>query len=251
VSDRADWDELWRNTSIDDASILEEETTPRWHHIESFVEARLDGFGDLRVIEIGSGHGTNAIHFAKRGSTCAVLDASSEALRGAVQAGERAGVTLQPILADALEPGGELLGAYDVSCSFGLCEHFVGAQRQAIIAAHLAFVRAGGVAIISVPNRRSVPYRLWMGFLKRRGSWPLGTEEPFTSQELVRRLRDAGGRIALVGFGSFAATIVGYSVNPFLHNAGRKGLDRPQFKTPLDPFAYELLVIAAKPNSGS
>jgi hypothetical protein len=90
-----------------------------------------------------------------------------------------------------------------------------------------------------------------MGVLKRRGSWPLGTEEPFTAQELVGRLREAGGKIALVGFGSFAATIVGYSVNPFLHKAGRPGLDRPQFKTPFDPLAYELVVIAVKTHTST
>jgi SAM-dependent methyltransferase len=247
MRDRADWDELWRTTSIDEKDILGEETTPRWHQIESLVESKLGGFSPLRVIEIGSGHGTNAIHFARRGSHAAVLDNSPEALRGAVKTAEIVGVEIEAINGDAFEPAPELVGAFDVSCSFGLCEHFTGAQRQAIVAAHLAFVREGGVAIIGVPNRRSYPYRLWMDFLKWRGSWLLGTEEPFTSRELVERLREAGGKIVHVGFGSFAATVVGYSVNPFLHNAGRKGFRRPQFKTPLDPFAYELLVIAMKP----
>ncbi len=100
--------------------------------------------------------------------------------------------------------------------------------------------------MIGVPNRWSFPYRTWMGFLKWRNHWPLGTEEPFGASELTARLRLAGGRIHHVGYGSFAATVVGYSVNPFLHNAGRPGIRRPQFRTPLDPLAYELLVIASR-----
>ena len=243
---QADWDSIWRGALKDQAAVLEEERSLRWQQIETFIAARMGGFGGLRIIEIGSGHGTNAIHFAKRGSQAVVLDTSAEALRGALHVAEVAGVVLEPVLGDAFAPAEELVGSFDVSCSFGLCEHFTGERRQAIVAAHLTFVRAGGVAIIGVPNRRSFPYRAWMGFLKWRGSWPLGTEVPFDAKELTGRLRAAGGQIEHVGYGSFAATVVGYSVNPFLHNAGRKGFRRPQFRTPLDPLAYELLVIAGR-----
>jgi len=249
TEDRADWDELWKSSPIDMAAVLDEERTPRWHQIESFMESRLGGFPGLRVVEIGSGHGTNAIHFARRGSSTAVLDSSETALAGAMDAARQANVIVEPILGDALAPSPELVGAFDVACSFGLCEHFTGSDRQAIVAAHLDLVHEGGVAIISVPNRRSFPYRLWMSILKARGSWLLGTEVPFDSGELVSKFRAAGAKVAHVGFGSFAATAIGYGINPVLHNAGRKGIRRLQFRTPLDPFAYELLVIAVKPRS--
>src|SRR5207249_1744272 len=102
----------------------------------------------------------------------------------------------------------ELRGRFDVSMSFGLCEHFLDERRRGVVAAHLNCVRAGGIAMLGVPNRRSPVYRIWMGTLKRRGSWPLGTEEPFSPAELARLAREAGGDPLEPRYGSFAATVV-------------------------------------------
>jgi hypothetical protein len=49
-----------------------------------------------------------------------------------------------------------------------------------------------------------------------------------------------------VGYGSFAGSTIQYLLNPFLHNAGRVGLKVPQWRSPLDFLAYEMLVIACK-----
>ena len=235
---------MWISQSIDVKRLRQEEDSLRWKHIEAYVNRRWGGFSGLRVIEIGSGHGTNAMHFARRGASVTVLDNSEHALAGAHTVAAAFGVTIQAIQGDVFDLNADLVRSFDVSCSFGLCEHFLGAHRQQVVAAHLKLLKHDGAALIGVPNRRSFPYRAWMGFLKWRGHWPLGTEEPFDADELCRRVEDASGRVAHVGFGSFPATLVGYSVNPFFHKVGRPGLRQPQIKTPMDLFAYELLVIA-------
>jgi SAM-dependent methyltransferase len=246
AEERANWDGIWASTVVDVARLRAEEQTLRWKQIEAYVGRRWGGFQGLRVIEIGSGHGTNAMHFARRGATVAVLDNSDIALEGAQQVAAAFGVTIEPVMGDVLELDPALVGAFDISCSFGLCEHFLDVHRQQVVAAHLELLKSGGAALISVPNRRSFPYRAWMGFLKWRDRWPLGTEEPFSVQELAARVRGAGGEVVHVGFGSFAGTLIGYSVNPFFHKAGRPGLRQPQIKTPMDAFAYELLVIGER-----
>jgi hypothetical protein len=48
VSDEADWDELWRTQAVDGNKVLEEERSLRWQQIETFIAARMGGFGGLR-----------------------------------------------------------------------------------------------------------------------------------------------------------------------------------------------------------
>lgn len=146
----------------------------------------------------------------------------------------------------ALPP--ELLGAFDTSMSFGLCEHFLGERRLGVVRAHLDLVRPGGVALLGVPNRYAPVYRLWMAALKATGSWPLGTEEPFSAAELRRLAVQAGGRPLPAAYGSFAASVVGHEVNQALYRLGRKGLPVPQLQLPLlDRLAYELLLPVVRP----
>ena len=243
MSSKELWDRAWER-GPDLERIRREDQTVRWQHIERFTRARWRAFDGLRVIEIGSGHGTNALHYVRRGAVATLLDQSAKALAGASEAAERLGLGIDLVEGDLFDPPAHLLESYDISCSFGLCEHFLGRQRQEVIAAHLRFLRPGGVAIIGVPNTYSFPYRIWMGFMKWRGSWSLGTEVPFTRRELEARIRRAGGRVLDIGYGSFPAAVVDYLVNPFLHNAGRKGFRSPQWRSPLDGLAYELFAFA-------
>jgi hypothetical protein len=48
------------------------------------------------------------------------------------------------------------------------------------------------MAIISVPNARCIPYRIWKSWLELRGCWPYGFEKPYSRRELSRRARQAG-----------------------------------------------------------
>jgi SAM-dependent methyltransferase len=158
------------------------------------------------------------------------------------------GVGFEAVQADVFDVPDGLRGAFDVSMSFGLCEHFLGERRQAVVAAHLELLRPGGIAFLGVPNRLAPAYRLWMAVLKRRGTWPLGTEEPFSAAELAALARAAGGRPLAPVHGSFLGSLVNHGLNQALFKLGRRGLRVPQLRVPLlDRFAYELLLPVERP----
>jgi hypothetical protein len=132
--------------------------------------------------------------------------------------------------------------------SFGLCEHFLAERRRRVVAAHLELVRSGGLAFLGVPNRHAPVYRLWMATLKRRGTWPLGTEEPFSPGELATLARAAGGEPLRPVYGSFVGSVVNLGLNQALFKLGRQGLRVPQPHIPvLDHLAYELLLPVSRP----
>jgi SAM-dependent methyltransferase len=248
VEREAHWDELWSSEPFDASAPFAEERTPRWHAQEGLVTQRLGGFEGLRAIEIGAGRGLNAFLFARRGAEVTLLDRSPVALEQAKRLFDEHRLAVTLCEADLFELPDELLGRFDVSMSYGLCEHFLDDRRRGVVAAHLEVLRSGGLALIGVPNRYSPVYRLWMKALTARGSWPLGTEVPFSSTELAGLARAAGGEPLEPRFGSFVASVVNHGVNQVLFKLGRRGLPVPQVRVPgLDRLAYELLVPVVRP----
>jgi SAM-dependent methyltransferase len=238
-----DWDRGWALEPIDPAVVDEEARTPRWKAQERLVLERFGSFEGLEVIEIGAGRGVNGALYAKRGARVTLLDVSELPLAQARELFAAHGLEPQLVQGDVFDLPPELLGRFDVAMSFGLCEHFLDARRLAVVRAHLEPLRPGGLAFIGVPNRHSPVYRLWMAALKRTGSWPIGTEEPFTAAELAQLAREAGGQPLAPAYGSFAASVVNHGVNQVLFKLGRKGLRVPQTRVPgLDHLGYELLV---------
>ncbi len=243
-----DWDRHWRAEPLDRNAPLAEARTPRWRAQERIVRERLGGFEGLTAIEIGAGRGLNALLYARAGASVTLLDLSEVALEQARWLFDAHGLPVETVRGDVFDLPQELRGRFDVSMSFGLCEHFVGERRREVVCAHLAPLKPGGIAMIGVPNRLAPVYRLWKGVLTRRGTWPLGTEEPFTAGELSRLVSACGGKPLPAAYGSFAASLVNHGVNQLLHKLGRRPLRVPQARVPgLDRLAYELLVPAVAP----
>lgn len=249
MSERAaDWADIWRATGFDPEVAAKEERTPRWRAQERLVRERLGGFEGLEVIEIGAGRGLNALLYAKRGAGATLLDVEELPLEQAKQVYAAHGLEFTPVLGDVFDLPEELRGRFDVSMSFGLCEHFLGEQRRRVVAAHVELLRPGGIAMIGVPNRLSPVYRLWKAVLERRGSWIFGTEAPYSAGELAALGLAAGGEPLAPAYGSFAASVVNHGVNQVLFKLGRRGLPLPQMPLPfVDRFAYELLVPVRRP----
>jgi hypothetical protein len=87
-----------------------------------------------------------------------------------------------------------------------------------------------------------------MAALKARGTWPLGTEEPFSAHELAELARSAGGEPLEPEFGSFVGSLVNHGLNQALFKLGRRGVRVPQLRLPLlDRMAYELLLPVVRP----
>lgn len=243
-----DWDAQWRVEPLDASAAEQEGNTPRWQAQQRVVEELFGGFSRLRVIEIGSGRGLNGLLYALRGAAVTLADQSGLVLRQARELYEAHDVVFDPVESDVLDLPRTLLSGFDVSMSFGLCEHFVGEERARVVRAHLDLLRPGGVAFLGVPNRLAPFYRLWMAVLKARGTWPLGTEKPFSARELATLARRAGGEPCEPAYGSFLASAVGHGVNQLLFKLGRGGIPIPQARIPLlDRLAYELLVPVVRP----
>ena len=245
-----DWQSQWEQEPLALDAPRAEARTPRWHAQEELVRERLGGFEGLRAIELGAGRGLNGLLYAQRGARVTLLDNLDLPLAQARRLFEANGVEAELVVADVFELPGQVRGAFDVAMSFGLCEHFLGERRLAVVRAHLDAVRPGGLALVGVPNRHAPVYRLWKGLLERRGTWPLGTEEPFTAAELRGLAVQAGGIPLAPRYGSFTASVVDHGVNQALFKLGRRGLPLPQLRIPgVDRLAYELLVPVVKPDS--
>jgi hypothetical protein len=127
--------------------------------------------------------------------------------------------------------------------SFGLCEHFLGDRRRQVVAAHVNLIVRDGIAIVNVPNRLSPFYRAWMGLAKRRGTWTLGTEVPFSAREMCDLARRGGGVPLRPLYVGGLGTLVNHGINPILRRLHRSELPAPQVQIPiLDLLAYDLLV---------
>jgi cyclopropane fatty-acyl-phospholipid synthase-like methyltransferase len=150
---------------------------------EGLAERQFGSLHGLRLIEIGAGRATNAL-YALRGAEATVLDASTVALEQSVQRFEARGLEVRTIHSDVFEIPSDVRESFDISMSFGLCEHFSGERPRRAIAAHAELPKPGGIAMVNVPNRLSPFYRLRMDLSKRRGTWSLGYEVPFPSREL-------------------------------------------------------------------
>jgi 2-polyprenyl-3-methyl-5-hydroxy-6-metoxy-1,4-benzoquinol methylase len=188
------WDRLWAHPPSEarDRELLERERTlKRWSLIQNRIVETFGRMEGVRTVELGSGRGDLSALLAESGATVSLLDSSERALNQARHRFERMGLAAQFHYGDLFDAGSRT-ARYDVAISSGVIEHFVGGQRTLAIEAHAESVGRGGLVILSVPNARCWPYRIWKKTLELRGRWPYGYERPFTRGELVRRARDAG-----------------------------------------------------------
>jgi SAM-dependent methyltransferase len=248
VERAADWDAQWRAEPLDPGAARVEERTPRWRAQEQLVRDRFGGFDGLKAVEVGSGRGLNGLLYAMRGAEVTLVDSSRLALEQATELFAALGAEPRAVEADLFALPAELSGAFDVAMSFGVCEHFLAERRLAVIEAHLELLGPGGLALLGVPNRHAPAYRLWLATLKRRDTWPLGTEEPFSTKEIAALARAAGGEPLEPIHGSFVASLVDHGLNQALYKLGLRGVRVPQARVPvLDRFAYELLLPVVRP----
>jgi 2-polyprenyl-3-methyl-5-hydroxy-6-metoxy-1,4-benzoquinol methylase len=246
IEQETDWTAVWEQVP-DEEDLDGDVGSIRWRVQEEHVLQRFGSFEGLKVIEIGAGRATNALLYARRGAKATILDYAPVALEQSKKRFEALGIEADYVLADAFDLPQELLGAFDLSMSFGLAEHFLGERRQGIITAHLDLLRPGGLALINVPNKYSPIYRAWMGYAKRRGTWTLGTEVPFSARELVRLARAGGGTPLKPVHCGGLGTLVNMGPNAVLSKLGKKTLPVSQRQIPgLDYLAYDLLVPVAK-----
>jgi len=217
------WDKIWKNErSIEEDifNLLSEENGIRWQRIEDIVIKRFGTFNNLEVIEIGAGSGTNAALMAKRGSKVTILDYSDNALKRSQTFFNRNKFQTEFIKQDVLSLSTYLYNKYDISMSFGLAEHFRGSNRAKVIKAHFNILKQGGIAIISVPNRNNIPYRIYKLACEITNKWTVGEEYPFSRDEIRSICRYIGIKDYFF-FGDYFFQSFNF-INPFILAKVRK-----------------------------
>lgn len=193
---------------------------------------------NVSVVELGGGGGSFLLPFARLGCACYAIDFSPVGLEQARRLFEEEGYELNVISADLLKVTAEISSRFDVAVSYGLCEHFRGDDRLAIIRAHREVIRPGGVVMFSVPNRHSPAYQIWWGAarlltrlgLARRLDVNIIDEWAFSPGELKRLARAAGlADVRVVGTPLLgdAVDMIGRAAQKFAFRLVGRGYRRP------------------------
>lgn len=154
----------------------------------------------LRTIETGCGYGRFSMMLGLVGEQVTLLDNNPLAVTTAVRAHQSIGLTSVGVTGDLLNLPDDLLGQFDVVCSFGTLEHFSGQYRLSAFQACANLLRQGGMIFFAVPNRYGIFYRLAFGLRKMLGLVSENFyEEPFSPAELKEIASHSG--ITLIELG--------------------------------------------------
>jgi SAM-dependent methyltransferase len=147
----------------------------------------------LHVIELGCGTGTASLMMSLLGASVTLVDVNPEVLAAAKKNYAAFGCRAEFIQADCLEPAPDSLKeSCDLVISGGLAEHFTGIYRLNCLAYHQRLLKAGGLALVGVPNRWSPFYRWIRSFRTLTGTWGIDMEAPFSNPELRILAKEAG-----------------------------------------------------------
>jgi 2-polyprenyl-3-methyl-5-hydroxy-6-metoxy-1,4-benzoquinol methylase len=188
------WEKVWQEQSYHaylEWVVERELRLMRWGYFKRLVEKEFGSLEGLSAIELGAGRGIASLYLALQGANITLVDWSESALESSRVLFSEFGLEARTIKANILEIPASEAGKYDLSVSVGVAEHFVGADRQAVIRSHATVLKPGGLALISVPNALCVPYRAWMYLTKRRQRWKFGLEVPFQRSALEMLAREA------------------------------------------------------------
>lgn len=204
------WDRVYAQPDARLAAdrLARERGRQRWTRLRDHLRQTY-GTRRLRCVELGAGEGDLSVLLVQQGHDVTLVDFSDAALEAAKRRFAALGLKANFVKADLFAFAQEHGGEFDVAVSLGVAEHFSGAKRQRIIAAHALVLNDGGTAFISVPNKRCLPYRLWKLYLEARGMWRYGYEAPFTPGELRKVARQSGLNRCATYQSGFAASVDG------------------------------------------
>jgi len=98
--------------------------TPGWTVMRSEILNSFSRFSDLKVVELGCGHGKMSLVFSLLGSQTSLLDYNKEQLHCAGALHRFFGLNPELIHGDILNVDGTMTDVFNISMSFGTAEHF-------------------------------------------------------------------------------------------------------------------------------
>jgi 2-polyprenyl-6-hydroxyphenyl methylase/3-demethylubiquinone-9 3-methyltransferase len=160
--------------------------------VDQHWQADETGFRPLEgksALDVGCGAGLLAEPLARLGAKVTGIDASEELIAAAKAHAEAGGLEID-YRASAVE---DMDGAFDLVTCLEVVEHV--ADPRAFVAALAARVAAGGLLILSTPNRTGRSRLLTVTLAEGLGRVPRGTHDFakfITPDELTAMVRDAG-----------------------------------------------------------
>jgi 2-polyprenyl-3-methyl-5-hydroxy-6-metoxy-1,4-benzoquinol methylase len=165
------WDKVWdaQTEKLHNYKLAQEENSVRWQHITEIIKKTFGSFENVRSVEIGAGSGKLSTLFARNGAHVTLMDYSEQALDFSRKMFRAQGIDEQRTVfqnADALKMDPKWFDSFDVSMSFGVVEHVTGRDRYTMFKTHIDLLKPGGVTIISEPNPRCIPFKLYEILMK-------------------------------------------------------------------------------------
>lgn len=151
------WSTVWENTPLQPPMNTESKSVNDYGDsiLFSLFRRTFSGMNttNLNLLEIGCGNSVILPIFAKKfGFSISGLDYSELGCKQSRMILERENIEGEIILGDAFNPSKDLIGRFDVVCSFGVVEHFE--DTAGTIAAFAKFLKPGGILITSIPNMK-------------------------------------------------------------------------------------------------
>ncbi len=151
------WTQFWKNFELPTpmnihSSNVNEYPNRLLHRLfkKSFTGITTNG---KKLLEIGCGNSVFLTYFKKEFSFEVYgLDYSEFGCKQTEKIFERDGIEGKIILGDAFNPPNDLIGQFDIVCSFGVVEHFE--DTAGTMEAFAKFLKPGGILISSIPNMK-------------------------------------------------------------------------------------------------
>ena len=244
------WDKVWDGDSEEADKFYLERTrkSVEWRELKKQILETFGTFKNLKVINVGSGRGTYPLLFARGGADVTLLDYSKGAIERSKKFFKKYGQKANFIHKSVFDIEKKMFGNFDIVMSYGVAEYFNGKDREKFVKINFDLAKNNGIIIISVPNKRNPPYRLWKFLSEKLGRWQFDKEYFFSKSEFL----DIGKRFnAKVNFiGSYFFDTHFNIKKRIMKKFGRSEWDLKnigkQFRTPLDKHLSKTLIVVYK-----
>lgn len=205
------WTSFWKSTFQLPSPALVEDKPANYivHEMDRLFLQHLptEGNSEKRLLEVGCGNSIWLSYFSKRfGYRISGIDYSEFGCEQTRKILVRDGCAGDIRFGDLFAPPADMLGAFDVVCSFGVVEHFE--DTAAVLSSIARFLKPGGILITTVPNLNGPT-----GHLQKRFNKPVYDIHVVLNREsLLNQLRKSG--LEPIAAGYFSSITFGVNLIP-------------------------------------